>query len=204
MKLYIIFPVLTTTRIIVTVSNVESLSFQKEVIIIGKQMVNTRQENSQRKFRLPNVDDGADIWKLVKRTDGLDLNSSYSYFMWCSYFRDTSVVVEDDGNIIGFVSGFIQPSATDRLFIWQIVIDEKERGKGLASKMLHHLLNRPSCKDIKYIEATVSPLNLPSQNLFYGLAKKLNTDIHVSEFLITKDFPINGHEDELLYQIGPF
>lgn len=156
------------------------------------------------KFRKPNINDGAEVWKLIKRTEVLDLNSSYSYLMWCSYFSDTSVVLEIDDRVVGFVSAFIKQSSPDTLFVWQIVVDETERGKGLASKMLHHLLKRESCKGIKYIEATVSPSNTQSIRLFEGLARKLNTHIKVTEFLKSADFPEDGHEEELKHQIGPF
>lgn len=156
------------------------------------------------KIRQPNLDDGAAVWKLVKNTKILDVNSSYSYLLWCSHFSETSVIIEVDHEIIGFVSGFIMPAASDRLFIWQVAVAETERGKGLASKMVHHLLKREACKDIHYIETTVSPSNIPSQKLFCSLARDLETDIHVSQCFTTDDFPEKGHEDELLHQIGPF
>lgn len=157
-----------------------------------------------RKLRKPNLDDGAKVWNLIKKTEVLDLNSSYSYFIWCSFFSDTSVVYEVGDEIVGFVSAFINPLSSDLLFVWQVAVDEDEQGQGLASKMLHHLLDRESCKDVQYIAATVSPSNIPSQRLFQRLARELNTDIKVSEFLKTSDFPETGHEDELTYQIGPF
>jgi len=156
------------------------------------------------KFRKPNLDDGAEVWKLIKRTAVLDLNSSYSYLMWCKYFSDTSVIIEVNDDVVGFVSAFIKPSSPNTLFVWQVVVDKVMRGKGLASKMIHHLLARESCEDIKYIEATVSPSNIPSRKLFHGLAKELRTDIKVSKCFVSKDFPEKGHEDELTHQIGPF
>src|SRR5699024_2623236 len=132
-----------------------------------------------------------------------DLNSSYSYLMWCSHFSETSVIVEAINKIIGFVSGFIKPTSSDRLFIWQVSVAESERGKDLASKMLHHLIARESCTDISYIETTVSPTNIPSQKLFHSLANNLETEIHVSTGFTASDLPEKGHEDEWLHQIGP-
>lgn len=156
------------------------------------------------KFRKPSLEDGAEVWKLVKNTRILDLNSSYSYLMWCSHFSETSVIVEANNEIIGFISGFIKPTAPNRLFVWQVAVAESERGKGLASKMLHHLLSRESCTNINYIETTVSPSNVPSQKLFHGLARDLEAEIQVSTGFTAKDFPEQGHEDEWLHQIGPF
>lgn len=134
----------------------------------------------------------------------LDLNSSYQYLLWCTYFSKTSVVVENDNRIVGFVSGFIKPKSPDTLFIWQVAVDESERGKGLATKMLQYLLEQDTCNQVSYIEATVSPSNVPSQQLFHGLARKNDTEIHVSDCFSADDFPEKGHEDELTHQVGPF
>src|SRR5699024_8072805 len=86
------------------------------------------------------------------------------------------------------VSGFVKPSSPNRLFIWQVAVAESERGKGFASKMLHHLLKRNSCEGIEYIETTISPSNIASQKLFHGLARDLKIDIKVSECFRMKNF----------------
>lgn len=155
-------------------------------------------------FRKPTLEDGSAVWKLVKSTGVLDLNSSYSYLMWCQNFGQTSVVVEQDDEIVGFVSGFIKPEKPDRLFIWQVAVDESQRGKGLASKMLQHILERDSCQNVHFVEATVTPSNIASQKLFRRLARNLDTHIHVSKCFGADDFPEEGHEDELTHEIGPF
>jgi len=131
--------------------------------------------------------------------------------MWCEIFSDTSVVVfegEGQKKPVGFVSGYIRPDDPDTLFIWQVAVHESQRGQGLATKMLFELLDRNACKNVQYIEATVSPSNIPSQNLFLGLARKFHTNYQVSDYFATEDFPQEGsgeeHEDEWLYRIGPF
>ncbi|MFC2947356.1 diaminobutyrate acetyltransferase [Virgibacillus sediminis] len=155
-------------------------------------------------FRKPNKDDGASVWELIRHTGVLDLNSSYSYLMWCEIFSDTSVVAEKDGQIVGFISGYIRPDQPNTLFIWQVAVHEEGRGRGLGTKMLFKLLNREASKDVTYVEATVSPSNTPSQNLFKGLAKKLDTNYEIDAYFTADDFPGEGHEDEPLFKIGPF
>lgn len=155
-------------------------------------------------FRKPVKEDGADVWKLIKGTGILDLNSSYSYLMWCEFFNDTSIVVEHDEHIVGFISGFIRPTSPETLFIWQVAVDDSQRGKGLGTSMLLHLIERSSREDVQYLEATVSPSNIPSQQLFKGLAEKMDTQCDVSDCFTTEDFPEDTHEDELIYRIGPF
>jgi L-2,4-diaminobutyric acid acetyltransferase len=130
--------------------------------------------------------------------------------MWCEIFADTSVVAyEEDGKKpVGFISGYIRPDAPDTLFIWQVAVHESQRGQGLATKMLFELLEREGCKSVEYLEATVSPSNKPSQNLFLGLAQKMHTNYQISDYFTVEDFPQDEseeeHEEEWLYKIGPF
>ncbi|GAB3792298.1 diaminobutyrate acetyltransferase [Virgibacillus kimchii] len=155
-------------------------------------------------FRKPTKEDGAAVWELIKDTKVLDLNSSYSYIMWCEIFAETSIVAEREGKTVGFISGFINPNNPGSLFIWQVAVNASERGRGLATKMLRQLLHR-TAEDVQYVEATVSPSNKPSQSLFKGLAEKLDTNCEISDYFTSNDFPDEGeeHEDELLYTIGP-
>ncbi|GAB3064660.1 diaminobutyrate acetyltransferase [Virgibacillus ainsalahensis] len=166
-------------------------------------MTQTIEINTGLHFRKPDKNDGAAVWELIQHTGVLDLNSSYSYIMWCDMFSDTSVVAVEDEKIIGFISGFVYPDKPNTLFIWQVAVHEAGRGKGLGTRMLFQLLNRESSKDVTYVEATVSPSNTPSQNLFKGLAKKLDTNYEVVEYYSSDDFPTEGHEDEPLFKIGP-
>lgn len=155
-------------------------------------------------LRVPTEDDGKAIWKLIKETGVLDLNSSYSYLMWAKFFDQTSVVVEANGQIVGFISGFIQPNAPDTLFIWQVAVDETQRKKGLASRMLQAILHRHVCRNIRYLEATVGTSNEASEALFQKIARDLETACHVTAFFTEDQFPGKGHEDERLFKIGPF
>lgn len=155
-------------------------------------------------LRMPTQEDGKAIWLLIKETGVLDLNSSYSYLMWSKFFDETSVVVELNEQIVGFISGFIQPNDPNTLFIWQVAVDASQRGKGLASRMLQAILHRKACRNIRCLEATVSPSNQASQALFRKLSRDLKTKCHVSEFFTEHQFPGKGHEEELLFKIGPF
>ncbi|AIF43973.1 diaminobutyrate acetyltransferase [Virgibacillus sp. SK37] len=155
-------------------------------------------------FRKPTKDDGAAVWELIKDTGVLDLNSSYSYLMWCEVFSETSIVADREEEAVGFISGFIHPEHPKTLFIWQVAVNESERGKGLGTKMLFQLLQRKACANVSYVEATVSPSNTASQQLFKGLAKKLDTNCEIGDYFSADDFPQEGHEDELLFKIGPF
>ncbi|GAK13460.1 diaminobutyrate acetyltransferase [Geomicrobium sp. JCM 19039] len=153
-------------------------------------------------FSKPTVEDGARMWELAKKL-GLDLNSSYKYLMMAEYFSETCVVVKENDELVGFVTGFILPERQDTVFVWQVGVDGSQRGRGLASRMLNEMLERTACSEVQYLEATVTPSNDASQKLFRRLARKNDTACHVSECFSEDLFPGDQHEAELSFKIGP-
>ncbi|UOE94934.1 diaminobutyrate acetyltransferase [Alkalihalobacillus sp. LMS39] len=150
----------------------------------------------------PTVEDGAAMWELVKNST-LDLNSSYKYIMMCEFFAETCVVAKEDDKVVGFVTAFIPPERQDVVFVWQVGVDASQRGKGVASKLLHELLSREACKDVRYLEATVTPTNQASQSLFRRIARDFNTDCSVYDCFPEELFPGDDHEAELTFRVGP-
>nr|WP_091839064.1 diaminobutyrate acetyltransferase [Marininema halotolerans] len=163
-----------------------------------------RHPGNQVTFRKPTEEDGTAVWKLIKGTGVLDLNSSYSYLMLCKYFSETCVLAEQEGRVVGFVSAFVQPESPDVVFVWQVAVDQSQRGKGLAKSLLRNLLNREACENVRFLEATVSPSNNASQSLFKGLARDIQTTCHTSECFSEDLFPGDDHESEWTYRVGPF
>ncbi|MGJ9383085.1 diaminobutyrate acetyltransferase [Salipaludibacillus sp. CF4.18] len=155
-------------------------------------------------LRKPHLDDGGDIWQLIKSTKVLDLNSAYYYLILCKYFKNTCVVAEEDHGIVGFVSAFIHPENSKVLFVWQVAVDQSQRGKGLASSLLEELVSREECASIQFIETTISPSNEASKALFKKFAHKLGTKMEETETISQEAFPSDNHESEQTYQIGPF
>ncbi len=144
------------------------------------------------------------MFRIVKESKVLDVNSSYSYLLWSKYFNKTSIVAACKGKVIGFVSGFLQPDALDTLFVWQVAVDPAFRGHGLATKLIQQLMDRVDREtDVCYLEATVTPSNIPSSKLFQGLAEKHGTDCAIFECFGKEHFPDPDHEAEMTYRIGP-
>ncbi len=143
------------------------------------------------------------MYQLVKESKVLDVNSPYSYLMWGKYFNKTSIIVEKDNEMIGFITGFLQPKTPDTLFIWQIAVDPAYRGKGFASALIKNLLRRLESNGVRFLEATVTPSNLPSNNLFKRIAKCYEVNCEISKCFSKEQFPEPSHEDEMTYRIGP-
>lgn len=160
------------------------------------------------RLRKPTADDGFALNQLVAASPPLDPNSVYCNLLQCSHFSDTAIAADIDGELAGFVSGYIRPDQPTTLFVWQVVIAERARGQGLAKQMLLQLLRNLDQLNrepkVTFIETTITPDNQASWNLFRSLARDLNASLE-SQVFFTRDRHFAGrHDDEHLLQIGPF
>lgn len=145
------------------------------------------------------------MWRIARDSRTLDLNSSYSYLLWCRDFADTSVVARAaDGTAVGFITGYLRPRRPRTLLIWQVAVDEAQRGRGLAAAMLDGLTTRTAQElGVEGIETTVTPDNTPSNRLFTSYAGRHAAALEREVLFDGPAFPESGHEPEVLYRIGP-
>lgn len=153
-------------------------------------------------LRAPRPEDASAIWELVRDSSSLETNSPYAYLLLCTDFADTSLVLEEGGELIGFELGYRPPRDPECVFVWQIGVAERARGRGLASRMLDALFARQQFAGARYLQATVAPSNSASRALFLSFAAR--HDAACSELLA---FPAGlfpaVHEDEVAMRIGP-
>ncbi|WP_435971887.1 diaminobutyrate acetyltransferase [Streptomyces sp. Qhu_M48] len=153
----------------------------------------------------PTIADGAELWRIARGSGELDLNSPYSYLLWCRDFADTTAVARDtSGRPIGFVTGYLRPDAPETLFVWQIAVEDSHRGSGVAGTLLDALSARVAAEHgISRVEATVTPGNLASDRLFRSYARRHGAHLTQEVLFPSASFPSAGHESEVLYRIGP-
>jgi L-2,4-diaminobutyric acid acetyltransferase len=153
----------------------------------------------------PRVEDGAAIWRIARDSKVLDLNSSYSYLLWCRDFAATSVVARDgSGEPVGFVTGYIRPERPQTLVVWQVAVDHAQRGRGLAAALLDGLTARVTAElGVRRVETTITPDNTASDRLFTSYAERHGADVDREVLFDGGLFPDGGHEPEVLYRIGP-
>lgn len=155
-------------------------------------------------LRKPHKDDGFSLHQLIAACPPLDPNSIYCNLLQCSHFADTGVAAELDGELVGFISGYIPPNQPDTLFIWQVAVHEKGRGQGLGKRMLKTILAREACKDVRFLDTTITEDNDASWGLFMSLARDLSADTH-RQVHFDRQTHFGGHHDsEILLRIGPF
>lgn len=155
-------------------------------------------------YREPGTADGMKVWQLIRQAGSLDVNSPYCYIMLCDYFRRTCVVAEENGETVGFLSAYRAPDREDTLFIWQVAVANTHRGRGLGKTMIKTVLEREACRGVRYLETTVTPSNIASRRMFFGLAAELQTICESEQGYEERFFPQESrHEPERLFRIGP-
>ncbi|GAA3239351.1 diaminobutyrate acetyltransferase [Streptomyces sp. XM83C] len=153
----------------------------------------------------PTVADGSALWRLARDSKALDLNSSYSYLLWCRDFAGTSAVVRrEDGQPIGFVTGYVRPERPRTLLVWQVAVDPAYRGRGLAAALLDALTARLVAeRGITEVETTVTPGNTASERLFASFAARHGAGLEREVLFDAGLFPDGPHDPEVLHRIGP-
>ncbi|WP_454190793.1 diaminobutyrate acetyltransferase [Paenibacillus sp. Marseille-Q7038] len=155
-------------------------------------------------YRKPIAKDGASVWELIRDTETLDLNSPYCYMLLGDHFRDTCLIAEHEGEIIGFISAFCSPRNQDRLFVWQVAVAPTRRKQGIAKTMLTYLMKQKACQGVRFIEATISPSNKASHRLFLSFAEEGSIPSTFTAGYGADMFPEQtNHEDEPRFVIGP-
>ena len=162
----------------------------------------------QTTLRPPTPNDGASVFRLIERCPPLDTNSMYCNLLQCTHFANTSVVavqtVNTSDELVGCISAYLIPERENTLFIWQVAVDERARGIGLAGSMLKHILGRTQCSQITHLETSITESNKASWALFESLANKLEATLTKS-VMFDRDKHLAGeHDTEFLARIGPF
>lgn len=154
----------------------------------------------------PDAADGAALWRLARDSRTLDLNSSYSYLLWCRDFADTSAVARDtrDGQPVGFITGYLRPERPDTLLVWQVAVDAAQRGRGVAAALLDGLTVQVARQHrLTTVETTITPGNTASERLFASYAARHGATVERDVLFKAGEFPDGSHEPEVLHRIGP-
>ncbi|WP_256328558.1 diaminobutyrate--2-oxoglutarate transaminase [Nocardioides sp. YR527] len=182
-------------------------------------------------FRSPNLEDGQHLWRMARDSRVLDVNTSYAYLLWARDFAATSIVATVDDDPGGFVIGYRRPDEPETLMIWQVAVDERHRGQGLARRMLDELVDSlsgdpavrrlsgdpavrrlsgdPAVRRlsgdpaVRRLETTITADNSASIALFTSFANARSAPIERTPLFEAAMFP-DGHDPELLFRIGPF
>ncbi len=82
--------------------------------------------------------------------------------LFFTHFKDTSFVAENDGNIIGFIVGFISQSYPGESYIHFVGIHPQYRGTGIGRQLYFTFFENVRHKGCKSVRCVTSPLNKAS------------------------------------------
>jgi diaminobutyrate acetyltransferase len=108
-----------------------------------------------------------------------------------------------DGEVGGFVTGFLRPDRPDIVMVWQVAVDERHRGQRLARRMLDALADRVGERSVRRMDTTITLDNEPSIRLFTSFAEGRGAPIEREPLFTAEMFP-DGHDAEVLFRIGPW
>lgn len=154
-------------------------------------------------LRIPSSEDGTPVHNLIRKSAFLDDNSLYCYLLLCTHFAETSVVATMGEQIVGVVTAYVPPQQPDTLFVWQVAVDTPAQNRGVASRMLNHILERKSCSTVRFVETTVTKDNAASRAMFASLARRHDTDTSESIMFDRHTHFLNLHDTEYKLRIGP-
>lgn len=154
-------------------------------------------------LRTPVAEDGLAVHQLIADNPPLDTNSLYCNLLQTSHFANTAIAAEVDGELVGFVSGYLKPEQPDTYFLWQVVVGSAARGQGLAKRMIKALFERPNFAAVNWLETTITPDNEASQKLFRSVARDWQAEVQVSVMFDREQHFGGRHNTEELYRIGP-
>ena len=156
------------------------------------------------KLRKPVSTDGYRLHRLIAQCPPLDPNSIYCNLLQCTHFADTGVAAELDGELVGFISAHIPPPSPEAVFVWQVAVHGKARGTGLGKRMLKTIVERSVCRDVRFLETTITEDNEASWGLFMSFARDMEAPTQHA-ILFDRDEHFGGyHDSEILLRIGPF
>lgn len=123
-------------------------------------------------------------------------------------FASTCRIALVGGVPAGFVIGYRRPSDLTCLFVWQVAVEARFRGLGLAGRMLDDLLHDDALPAVRTLQTTITDDNIASQQTFRSLARRWNDAPMVVSPLfesahLTHPSDAAHHEPERLYEIGP-
>ena len=79
------------------------------------------------------------------------------YHIFTKYFKNTSLVLEADGNIKGFLIGFISQENNENAYIHLLCIDKDLRGQNMASNLLEEFISIVSSLGCKKVFLVCKP-----------------------------------------------
>jgi predicted GNAT superfamily acetyltransferase len=79
--------------------------------------------------------------------------------LFFEHFRETSFVAEEDGEVVGFLNGFLSQSVSDEAYIHFVGVRPDRRSAGLARELYKRFFAVARAHDRTLVRCVTSPVN---------------------------------------------
>ena len=135
------------------------------------------------------------VLKLMHSSNGIDHHTDYTLWQAAHFDPDLFFIALVDNQIAGYLFG---RKTRDSVFLWQMVVDKKERGKGIGKKLVSAFIFSAKKNKFRSIITTITPDNLASKATISSAAKSCGFSIN--EAGMTSSFG-GCMKKEIIYEI---
>jgi ribosomal protein S18 acetylase RimI-like enzyme len=79
--------------------------------------------------------------------------------LFFEHFRETSFVAEEDGEVVGFLNGFLSQTFADEAYIHFVGVRPDRRGAGLASELYERFFAVARAHGRRLVRCVTAPVN---------------------------------------------
>lgn len=109
------------------------------------------------------------------------------------HFQETSFIIEEDGETLGFLCGFFSQTYTDEAYVHFIGANPKYRRKGIASTLYSHFFDVARANNRHIVRAITSPVNKKSIQFHQDIGFEIETgDGEVDGVSVHTNYDGNG------------
>ncbi|KYC45715.1 MAG: Acetyltransferase (GNAT) family protein [Candidatus Methanofastidiosum methylothiophilum] len=147
------------------------------------------------------VEDVDKVRRFVNECKPLDLHTPFTYWALFNYFPNLCFLMEEEENVIGFISGLRSSIENNMVYLWQIGVSKDQRGKNYASVLIDHFIKGVISIECDKIQVSIAPQNQSSNNTFFKYAKIHSYNFGKIGEVKYHDKLTDKKEYEILYQI---
>lgn len=118
------------------------------------------------------------------------------------HFQSTSFVAEQDGKIVGFVTGFVSQTLLNEAYIHFVGVNPNYRKSGIARALYDKFFEAVSNLGIKTVQCVTSPVNKASIAFHRSLGFSIKEGGKIIEGVsIFEGYDGEGEDRVLFYQV---
>jgi ribosomal protein S18 acetylase RimI-like enzyme len=119
--------------------------------------------------------------------------------MFFVHFRATSYAIEDDGKVIGFLTGFVSQTYSDQAYIHFVGVHPDHRRRGLGRRLYSSFFENVRRLGCRTVRCLTSPVNTKSIAFHAGMGFQIERVTGVRQGVpCTINYEVNG-ADRVLF-----